>query len=52
MEWLCHQIITEEEDLPEVLVDGNNFKVIRRRETFEHLIYDEDTFSSNLNNSI
>ncbi len=28
---------------PEVLVDGNNFKVIRSRETFEHLIYDEDT---------
>ncbi|HZW38865.1 MAG TPA: diaminopimelate decarboxylase [Ignavibacteriaceae bacterium] len=25
----------------EILVDGNNYKVIRSRETFEHLIYDE-----------
>src|SRR5690554_799294 len=25
----------------EVLVDGNKFKVIRSRETFEHLLYDE-----------
>ena len=27
---------------PEVLVNGNNFKVVRGRETFEHLMYDED----------
>jgi len=26
---------------PEVLVDGNKFSIIRSRETFEHLIYDE-----------
>jgi len=26
---------------PEVLVDGNKYKLIRSRETFEHLIYDE-----------
>ncbi len=26
---------------PEVLVDGNNFKVIRSRETFDHLLFDE-----------
>ncbi len=26
---------------PEVLVDGNKFRIIRSRETFEHLIYDE-----------
>jgi diaminopimelate decarboxylase len=26
---------------PEVLVDGDKFKIIRSRETFEHLIYDE-----------
>ncbi len=26
----------------EVLVDGNRFKLIRSRETFEHLIYDEE----------
>ena len=26
---------------PEVMVDGNNFKVIRSRETLDHLIYDE-----------
>ncbi len=28
---------------PEILVDGNNLKIIRSRETFEHLIYDEDS---------
>jgi diaminopimelate decarboxylase len=27
---------------PEVLVDSNNFKLIRSRETFEHLMYDEE----------
>ena len=27
---------------PEVLVDSNNFKLIRSRETFEHIIYDEE----------
>ena len=26
---------------PEVLVDGNKYKLIRSRETFDHLIYDE-----------
>ncbi len=26
---------------PEVLVDGNKYKLIRSRETFEHMIYDE-----------
>lgn len=26
----------------EVMVDGSNFKLIRSRETFEHLIYDEE----------
>ncbi len=27
---------------PEVLVDGNDFKIIRSRETFEHLMFDEN----------
>jgi diaminopimelate decarboxylase len=27
---------------PEILVDGNNYKLIRSRETFEHIIYDEE----------
>ncbi len=27
---------------PEVLVDGNKFKIIRSRETFDHLLYDEN----------
>ncbi len=26
---------------PEILVDGNNFRIVRNRETFEHLLYDE-----------
>ncbi|MEJ2616409.1 MAG: diaminopimelate decarboxylase, partial [Ignavibacteriaceae bacterium] len=26
---------------PEILVDDNKYKLIRSRETFEHLIYDE-----------
>jgi diaminopimelate decarboxylase len=26
---------------PEVLVDYNNFNIIRSRETYEHLIWDE-----------
>jgi diaminopimelate decarboxylase len=25
----------------EVLVEGNKFKIIRSRETFDHLLYDE-----------
>lgn len=29
---------------PEVLVDGNKFNIIRSRETYEHLIYDEEKF--------
>ena len=28
----------------EILVDGSEYKVIRSRETFKHLIYDEETF--------
>jgi diaminopimelate decarboxylase len=28
----------------EVLVDGNNFKLIRSRESFEHLFFDEEKF--------
>ena len=27
---------------PEVLVDNNKFKLIRGRETFDHIIYDEE----------
>jgi diaminopimelate decarboxylase len=29
---------------PEVLVDGEQFKIIRSRETFDHLIYDEEKY--------
>jgi diaminopimelate decarboxylase len=27
---------------PEILVDGNNYKLIRSRENFDHLLYDEE----------
>jgi len=27
---------------PEILVDGNNFRIVRSRETFEHILYDEN----------
>jgi diaminopimelate decarboxylase len=27
---------------PEILVDGNNYKLIRSRENFDHIIYDEE----------
>ena len=27
---------------PEILVDGNNYKIIRSRENFDHIIYDEE----------
>ncbi len=27
---------------PEILVDGNNFQIVRSRETFEHILYDEN----------
>jgi len=26
----------------EILIDGNNFSIIRNRETFEHLLFDEE----------
>ena len=26
---------------PEILVDGDSFRIVRSRETFEHLLYDE-----------
>ncbi len=29
---------------PEILVDGNAFNIIRKRESFEHLIFDEESF--------
>lgn len=29
---------------PEVMVDGDKFNIIRSRETYEHLIYDEEKF--------
>jgi len=28
----------------EILVDGSDYKIIRSRETFKHLIFDEETF--------
>ncbi len=33
---------------PEVLVDGNKYSIIRSRETFDHLIYDEKIVWTNL----
>jgi diaminopimelate decarboxylase len=29
---------------PEILVDGNNYKLIRGRENYDHIIYDEEKF--------
>ena len=29
---------------PEILVDGNNYKLIRGRENYDHIIFDEEKF--------